>query len=353
MSKPPVKKKGRRTSTGKKALGMIGYGLALLAFCAVGVVGNMLTRSPLLRAAFNFQSWLNVNPKKVFNDYDGLVIMILGTDDDRKMIGWGVDDRGHQHAVSKVTKRGARADMILVARLDFDKKTISGLSIPRDTGVRMPNLDRRILKINGYYSVAPKGEGGDYMRQAVEKVLPGVHIDRTVALNYDAFQDLVNTVGGVPVVVPKGIKGKGLQYDDFAGDLHIHLAPGKQTLDGKNAMGYVRFRHDSESDYGRQERQKEFLTSFKGQIFHNLLKLPEIAEESKAVMDNALTDQEIIALVAFAKNVPSKNIKLGMLPTEEGSTRGGALRIVERKRDEAMREYGLIPSDGRTALVER
>ncbi len=334
-------KKTTRPSPWKKAFGYLLYGLFLFAALGFGVIGNMMRRSSLVSMIFDPRTYLNADPKKTFHDDDGLVLMILGTDEVRKMTGWGVDAKGHQHAITEVTKEGARADMILVAKLDFDHNTITGLSIPRDTACKLPGYDTR--KITGYHNIAKKGEENALMQQAVEHVLPGVHIDRTISINYQAFQTLVDTVGGVPVVVPKGKKGNGLQYDDNAGDLHIHLSPGAQTLDGKDAMGYVRFRHDSESDYGRQQRQKEFLTSFKSQIFHNLFKLPEIAEESKQVMGNALTDQEIIALVAFARKVPSSSIKLGMLPTLEkrGST---MLRVDEEKRDEALRQYGLLPN---------
>ena len=347
-----MKKKPRRPSPARKILGAVGWTVAMGCACAVGVLGSMISRSSLVRTAFNPLTYLNVDPKKTFHDEDGLTLMILGTDDDRKMIGWAVDKKGRQHAVSKVSRRGARADMILVARLDFEKNTITGLSIPRDTACRLDGYDHpRIVKINGYFGAAPPGQGKEVMKQAVEHILPGVTIDRTIALDYDAFQELVNTVGGVPVVVPKGQAGKGLQYDDNAGDLHIHLAPGPQTLDGKAAMGYVRFRHDTESDYGRQQRQKEFLASFKSQIFHNVLKLPEIAEDTKSVMGNALNDREIIALVAFARKVPATNIKLGMLPTTEGSTRGAPLRVDRGRRDAMLREYNLLQTDARTAMV--
>lgn len=351
MSKPALKKKVRRPSRAYKVVGFVWYAAVLFVVGGVGIVANMASRSSLVGAVFNPMTYLNVDPKKTFDDGDGLTLMILGTDDDRKMIGWAVDKHGRQHAVSKVIRRGARADMILVAKLDFDKNMITGLSIPRDTACRLPDHTRLgTKKINGFYSVAEPGHEKELQKEAVEHVLPGVKIDRTIAIDYDAFQSLVDTVGGVPVVVPKGIKGKGLQYDDNAGDLHIHLSPGKQTLGGKDAMGYVRFRHDTESDYGRQQRQKEFLASFKGQIFRNLLKLPEIAEGTKSVMGNALDDREIIALVAFARKVPATNIKLGMLPTIErkGSS---MLRVDEDRRDATLREFNLLPSDARTAVA--
>ena len=352
MSKPAAKKKrSRRAPRWYRALGGVWYLAVVALACGVGVVGNMASRSSFFLAAINPLTYLNVDPKETFGDGDGLTLMILGTDDDRKMIGWAVDEHGRQHAVSKVSRRGARADMILVARLDFNRNTITGLSIPRDTACRLPDHPRLgTKKINGFYSVAEPGQEKALQQEAVEHVLPGVKIDRTIAIDYDAFQRLVDTVGGVPVVVPKGLKGKGLQYDDNAGDLHIHLSPGRQTLDGKDAMGYVRFRHDSESDYGRQQRQKEFLSSFKGQIFHSLPKLPEIAEETKAVMGNALNDREIIALVAFARKVPPTNIKLGMLPTVE--RRGSSmLHVDEAKREAVMREFDLLSADDPKAVA--
>lgn len=343
-----MKKKSRRPSPFKRFMGILGYAALLAVACGAGVVANMASRSSMISMLVkNPLALLSVDPKQTFHTRSGLTLLILGTDDDRKMIGWDVDEHGRQHAVSKVIRRGARADMILVARLDFAKNAITGLSIPRDTACR---LDGETRKINAFYSVAPKGESEAYMVRAVEHTLPGVHIDRTIAINYDAFQELVDTVGGVPVVVPQGKDGEGLQYDDNAGDLHIHLSPGKKVLDGKDAMGYVRFRHDSESDFGRQQRQKEFLASFKGSILSNLGKLPEIAEQGKAVMGNALSDQEIIALVAFARKVPQTSIKLGMLPTYP---KGKLLRVVESKRDEALREYGLLTEETLTAAADR
>ncbi len=319
-------------------------------FCLVGIVGYMASKSSLIGTFFkNPWAILNVDPKETFHDYDGLTLLVMGTDETRKVTGWAREKDGTEHAVSTPTGV-ARADMILVVKLDFDKKTISGLSVPRDVFTRLPRFDGKGHKINAYYALAPKGEEKSTMVRAVEHVLPGVKIDRAVAINYAAFQELVDTVGGVPVVVPKGPDGDGLHYDDWSGGLHVNLTPGAKTLDGKDAMGYVRFRHDRESDFGRQERQKQFLSSFKSAIFHHPFQLADVAEESKRAMGNALNDQEILALIAFARKVPPTNIKLGMLPTYP---RGNALRVVESKRDAAIREYNLLSEDTRTAAVER
>lgn len=341
-----MNKKPRQSSPVKRVLGGLWWASIMVVACGVGIVGNIVSRSPLVLQVFrNPMALLNANPKEVFGG-DSLTLLILGTDEIRKVTGWAREKDGTEHAISEVTKEGARADMILVARLDFATNRITGLSIPRDTTFRLPNFDGKTHKINAYYNLAPKGEEKATMVRAIEHILPGVKIDRTIAINYDAFQNLVNTVGGVPVVVPKGKDGDGLHYNDWSGNLHINLAPGPQVLSGADAMGYVRFRKDAESDYGRQERQKEFLTSFKSTVLRHPFQLPEVAEQGKAVLDNALNDREIIGLIAFSRKVPSTSIKLGMLPTYE---KGNGLRIVENKRDAALREYGLIP----TSVVER
>lgn len=339
-----MRKKARRSSPAKRFFGGVWYVL-VLSFVFVGSVivrwaGNSTLVSKLLNP---FALLSAANPRKTFNKEHGLTILLLGTDETRVVTGWAREKNGQEHAISKPIDK-SRADMILVARLDFDRHTISGLSVPRDTGVRLSDFDGKLHKINAFYSIAPKGEEKAMMVRAVEEVMPGVSIDRAVVINYAAFQDLVDTVGGVTVKVPKGRDGKGLNYDDWSGDLHVHLTPGSHLLNGKDAMGYVRFRHDRESDYGRQDRQKQFLASFKSSVFENLGKLPEIAEQGKLVLNNTLSDDEIIALAAFARSVPPTGIKMGMLPTREGGRHSNMLYVDESKRDDALREFGLVES---------
>ncbi len=342
----------RQSSPVKRIFGFLWWLSIMTLACGVGIVGNVVSRSSFLTALVTDPTAiLNADPKEVFRD-DSLTLLILGTDETRVITGWAREKDGTEHAISKPTGK-SRADMILVARLDFVNNRITGLSIPRDTLCRLPGRRwREIRRINGYYSAAAEGEEKASMQMAVEHILPGVKIDRTIAINYEAFQNLVDTVGGVPVLVPKGKDGKGLVYHDWSGDLHIDLRPGLQTLSGKDAMGFVRFRHDAESDYGRQDRQKEFLASFKSSVLRHPLQLGNVAEQGKAVLDNVLSDKEIIGLIAFSRRVPPSSIKLGMLPTRE-TTRNGPLRVVESKRDDALREFGLLSSDDRTAAVER
>src|SRR5207253_927402 len=141
---------------------------------------------------------------------------------------------------------------------------ITGVSIPRDTLAAPDGYKRQ--KINAFHLLG----GPDLSKAAVESLIP-VQIDRVVVLNYKAFEDMIDLVGGVDVSVPKK-----MDYDDVRGHLHIHLKPGPQHLGGEDAVGFVRFRH-SDDDFHRQGRQKAFLLAFKNAVMHRPSALPQVA----------------------------------------------------------------------------
>jgi LCP family protein required for cell wall assembly len=189
-------------------------------------------------------------------------------------------------------------------------------------------------KINAFHELAPVKQADEVTKEAVAQILPTIHIDKVVDLDFEAIQKLVDIVGGVEINVPKA-----MNYDDNAGELHIHLKPGLQKLKGYDAMCFVRFRHDNESDFGRQQRQKDFLTAFKSAAFKNVLALPEIASQGKACLNFALDDQELLGLAAFARTVPPQNIKMGMVPVTEGTT-STLLHVDQKLLPKRLAEYG-------------
>jgi anionic cell wall polymer biosynthesis LytR-Cps2A-Psr (LCP) family protein len=118
------------------------------------------------------------------------------------------------------------------------------------------------------------------------------------------------------------------------------LDPGKHRLDGYEAMGFVRYRKDVESDFGRQTRQKEFLASFKQAVWRDPFRLPEVAEIGRNVLNGAMTNDEIASLAFFARSLGPTGIELGMIPVRPG--RGSNLRVDSRKLPAVLAAYGLI-----------
>jgi polyisoprenyl-teichoic acid--peptidoglycan teichoic acid transferase len=321
-----MRKKSREKPMALKLLGWSAYvlflGIALAGGSVAGWIGQSAVASELVK-----QKLRPIPPQEVFGGRQAMTFLILGCDEELYYAPPG-------QRATQVLKNKARADMILVAKLDFEQNRITGLSIPRDTECALPGYRRN--KINWYHANAPQGLEAELTRQAVEYLLPGVKIDRVVTLDYDAFQRMVDLVGGVEVDVPKRMK-----YRDVRGGIDLDLHPGPQTLDGYTAMCYVRYRK-GDSDFHRQERQKDFMVSLKQAALAKPLQLPSIMEESRALLDNAFTPREIAGLTFFAQRVPAENIKMGMVPVREG--RGTNLLVDESRLFETLAEFDLLRS---------
>lgn len=295
-------------------VGAVGYGLFLVLALAVGTVGGWVRQSPLIVTALTDHR----KPDEIFNQHT-LTVLVLGCDEDLAPGG------------KKVLKKQARSDMMLVAKFDFDRRKITGVSIPRDTQCQLPGY--HLLKINAYHSIAKKGNEAELTKEAVEHILP-IHIDRVITLDFDAFQKMVNEVGGVTVDVKKK-----MHYTDRAGNLFINFKPGVQHLDGYNAMCYVRFRH-GDSDFVREERQREFMMDLKQQALDNILNAPQVVNDAVAVLGNSMTDAEVASLAKFVRDVGPQSIDLGQIPVVDAT--GSDVKVDEEKLPAVLTHYGLI-----------
>ncbi len=308
----------RLTEKQRLWLGRAGYVGLCLWIAALTAGYAWLNRSPVLKKSIarEISNVVGIEPVDPFVGRDHLTLLILGCDSDLSRGG------------KRVLKKYARSDMMLVARIDFIQKQVTGISIPRDTLVAAGKYGAQ--KINAYHAYG----GKELAQTAVETLLPAVKVDRVVVLDFDAFQDMVNVVGGVEVNVTKRMK-----WTDKAAKLYIDLKPGIQKLNGYDSMGFVRFRH-TDSDLHRTDRQRQFLMAFKSAVFANPLRLPEVVNKATAVLNGSLTDDEIVALAAFAKSVGNDRIKMGVLPTVE--VEGYNLQVDQAKLEATLREYLFI-----------
>ena len=223
-------------------------------------------------------------------------VLILGCDHD-------YDDRTQK----PILTTPGRSDSILMAHVDFARGTIQCLTIPRDTAVSIPD-HRGLHKINAAHEF---GDNDLTVRTIKDRF--GLDTDYYVTLDFESFQKVVNALGGVDVNIHKP-----LNYDDNWGNLHVHLKPGMQHLNGYQAMGYVRIRH-SDSDIARSERQHEFLEAVRGKVNPTIItKLPNIFSAITSDMHSNMTQNQIIALANFARKLKPEQIQLITLPNYEG-----------------------------------
>ncbi len=302
-SKPAPKR--RRRSVFQLVRNICLLVLGSVCSLAVGVVVFWFVKSPSFRQAANVAVTGGLAPEKAFPGAREINVLLLGKDEDR-------DNK------SRVLKTKARTDTILLAHIDFDGKLMNLLSIPRDTLARIPGYRGR-HKIN-----AANAYGGpELTMQTVEK-LTGVKPTGYVLLDYKVFQDLIDQAGGVAVNVKKQ-----MDYDDNWGNLHIHLKPGPQILDGRQALGLVRYRKSNDgradTDQERIERQHQLLSSARAQFTKPamLVRLPQILDTVMRQTQTTLTPDQAFCLAYFGKQIGG-NIRMEVLPTHPSRS---ALRV--------------------------
>ncbi len=188
----------------------------------------------------------------------------------------------------------ARADVIMVATIRPEEKQGSIFSIPRDTRVEMEGHGKDKINHAMAYGGIP------LVQSSVENLL-GIQIDHTVKVNFDGFINVIDALGGINIDVPCRMY-KPLE--------DIDLLPGYQTLDGSEALAFVRWRGDGTGDYGRIERQQQFISAVTAKVKDMSLK--QALDVAGAVMDSIETDMSVRQMTSYGVNllgIGSENIK--------------------------------------------
>jgi LCP family protein required for cell wall assembly len=194
----------------------------------------------------------------------------------------------------------ARSDTMMLAAVHPEKQRAYLISIPRDSFMELPG--RGYDKLNHAMAFG----GPKLVKSSLERFLD-VKIDRYATIDFDGFRKIVDELGGVDINVKKRMK-----YTDPSDDTYIDLKPGLQTLNGKQALDYARYRKSDlgpeDSDYERIVRQQEIVKALanKGdsvQAFFKAFKLMDILGRH---VKTDLTEAEIASLLLTYYD-PAKN----------------------------------------------
>lgn len=211
--------------------------------------------------------------------------------------------------VGQDTAGGGNTDTMILITFDTKNKTIDGMSLPRDT---MINVDRKGSghRLNAVYNYNKGSDPDTQVEKGISALknevskLTGIAPDFYVMVQWEAVGEMVEALGGVYFDVPFD-----MDYDDptVGQDLHIHLKEGYQKLNGEEAMGLIRWRHNNDysvqypnGDLGRIQTQQAFLKAVAAECLKpaTLLKAPALAE---VFMDNVTTDLSLGNVLAFAQ----------------------------------------------------
>ena len=150
---------------------------------------------------------------------------------------------------------GGGADVSILLHISADRREAYGVSLPRDAMVDRPECRREgevLPAVDEVIFNEALAVGGPLCAVRQVEQLTGVFVDHYVVLDFAGFVDMVDAVGGVEVCVPEPVDSKG-----------IVLEAGTQTLEGEQALGYVRERTELAitGDIGRMKRQQAFAAS--------------------------------------------------------------------------------------------
>lgn len=271
------RKEYRKTSSGssKKKLALkISLLLALSMLLSLTAYGVYLTKKMEHAADGAYEvagkkgSDLRSNEVKPVSD--NVSVLFIGVDDS--------EARGQGDA--------SRSDALLLATLNNKNKTVKLLSIPRDSYVYVPETGRNDKITHAY------GHGG--ARTTIETVenLLDVPVDYYVKMNFNAFIDVVDSLGGIEVEVP---------YERWEKDENdkksIHLMPGLQELDGRYALALARTRY-ADNDIERGKRQQMILEAImkKAVSASSFTKYGDLID---AVGNNMKTDMTFNEMTSF------------------------------------------------------
>lgn len=212
-----------------------------------------------------------VDPK-----FDNVTVLLMGIDENEKRSGRG---------------EPTRTDALILASLNKDDKSVKLLSIPRDSYVYISDIGRED-KINHAHAYG----GTRATLETVENLLD-VPVDYYVKVNFHAFVDVVDAIGGIDVDVPYEFKESNSSDKRDS----IHLLPGKQRLDGEESLALARTRKQ-DTDVMRGQRQLEIVDAIVDKVtsISSVLKYDDVIDAVGQNMSTNMTFTEMKSFFSYA-----------------------------------------------------
>jgi len=206
------------------------------------------------------------------------VIMVVASDG---RIGDTFDSSGR-----KRTNNSAKTDAIMLIAIDNQHRRIRVASIMTDTYVRIQDYKTNKLSKAFYYDTA----NGDYTLPCLHQTIRdnfGVVPDNYIVVDFNAFQILVNRLGGLDVEVSAD-EAYYMSAHERYGDFPRFNSAGNYKMSGTEALNYVRMRAVGNDDYDRVARQRIVFKQMLSQI--GSMSKMELAELAYALLPELPTN---------------------------------------------------------------
>ncbi|MEV6950737.1 LCP family protein [Streptomyces sp. NPDC051183] len=225
-----------------------------------------------------------------------------------------------------------RSDTAILLHLPADRRSATAVSIPRDLMAEIPSClgpdGQRTTERTAQFNWAFQWGGAACTIRTVEK-LTGIRIDHHMVLDFGGFKKMVDAVGGVEVCLKEPVNDP---------EAKLKLPAGRQTLQGEQALGFVRARYSlgDGSDTERMQRQQQFLGSLVKKVQSNgvLLNPARLYPLLDAATSSVTTDPGLASLrglyelVRGVRGIPTDQVKFLTVPRRPSS--------VDPNRDELL-----------------
>jgi len=207
-----------------------------------------------------------------------------------------------------------RTDTMILLTIDPLTKTAGMLNVPRDLWVNIPGFDYG--RINTAYPLGiaynVPGGGPALAMQTVESLL-GVPIDYFAIINFSAFEQFIDELGGINMTVTNDIA-----MDPIGKANTVFLKPGNYLFDGPTALAYARARHTEGGDFDRATRQQQVILAIEDRIIELgpaqlAARAPAMYNELAAGIRTNLSLDDALKLGWLALEIPRENIKQGAI----------------------------------------
>ena len=258
--------------------------------------------------AFTFYSFYNklnttsINSEDAYESkyetIDGITnILLLGTDGREKELAY-------------------RSDCMMIATIDANNKNIKLTSLARDTYVDIPGKGKG--KLNAAYFWGKE----KLLFQTIEENFE-IKLDKFIQVDFDDLMNIVFILGGVEVDIKEyqiesinemipGSYGQ-CTYSN-KGDMELITTPGKQIINGYQAIAYTRIRYVDSAIY-RDERQREVMLSIINTVKEkDFSEYPHLLNTLLPYVSTNLTPKDIINIAFTAYNFKPLTIKQGQFP---------------------------------------
>lgn len=302
-------KKGRTVGRIFLAIGLI------LSVTAGSMAATLVNKSNSMLGMMNYDdegtiSKMDLSKYELDANTDVINVLLVGADKNNDEQNADVD---------------RRSDSIMIATIDVKNSELKITSIMRDLYVDIPGYGKN--KINAAYSF-----GGIELLYKTLLENFGVKVDGYAEVNFDAFVNVIDKIGGVEVTLTES-EAKGLQTTNYIKRRKYRkVKEGTQIFNGYQALGYCRIRHGKRvngrypgvytasglgDDYGRTERQRLTMQAILKKV--KSMSIEELMEVAQVVMPSITTDlskKKIYSYMLAVARMGTTEMKQNVIPVE-------------------------------------